>query len=119
MDITIIYNIASLSLALLIVFFSAVTVRFGIEYLLITKMKKHFDWLVLLQTLIGLAWVLIFGYIAHGTIFNTTPIQAFSFGSLFIRPVILISSLTVSIWMYIRYKFEKTGRSAQWNLQEK
>lgn len=111
-----IYDIASLALASLIVFFSATTVRFGIGYLLITKMKNRFDWIVLLQTIVCFAWVIIFGYIVEESIFDYTPIQQFSFGSLFIRPVILLSSLTIYIWMRIRYMFEKTGRSDKWNL---
>jgi hypothetical protein len=40
----------------------------------------------------------------------------YSFGSLFIRPVILLSSSVISVWTRIRYKFEKSGRSDQWNL---
>ncbi|GEM_PF-3681664 len=113
---TTLYNVVTFILAVLIVFFSATIVRFGIGYLLITKMKREFDWIVALQTFVGFAWVIIFGYIAEESVFNYTPIQQFSFGSLFIRPVILLSSAAVAIWMYIRYKFEKSGRSEQWNL---
>jgi len=117
MEIT--YDIINLILAILIIFFSATTVYFGLKYLLVTKMKKEFDWIVLLQTLVSLAWVIIFGYIAKVSLFNYTPIQEFSFETLFIRPVILVSSLTIAVWMNIRYKFEKSGRSEQWNQTEK
>lgn len=113
-----IYDIASLVLAIAIILFSSVTVFYGIRYLLITKVKRRFDWIVLMQTVVSLAWVLIFGYIAIESIFDTSPITAFSFGSLFIRPVILLSSSAVSIWMYIRYKFEESGRVDRWNLQK-
>lgn len=114
------YDIASLTLASLIVIFSLITVRFGIAYLLITKIKRQYDWIVLLQTMIGVAWTIIFGYILEESIFDYTPIVQYSFGSLFIRPVILISACAVAIWMYIRYMFEKSGRSDdQWNLLKK
>lgn len=111
-----VYDIAVTSIAVLIVIFSLIGVRFGVGYLLMTKFKRQFDWLVFAQTLISVAWVIIFGYISEQYFVEISPIQPYSFGSLFIRPVILLSSSFVSLWMYIRYKFEKTGRSDQWNL---
>ena len=111
-----VYDVAVTSIAVLIVIFSLIGVRFGVGYLLMTKFKKQFDWLVFAQTLISIAWAIIFGYISEQYFSEASPIQPYSFGSLFIRPVILLSSSFVSLWMYIRYKFEKTGRSDQWNL---
>ena len=112
----ILYDIASLILAICIVAFSSMTVFYGVNYLIITKLKKRFDWIVAMQIAIHLAWVIIFGYITYQTIVDIPPLVAGTFGAIFIRPVILLSSVAASIWMHIRYMFEKTGRSDRWNL---
>lgn len=115
---TFIYDVASATIAIFIVLFSSVTFYWGIRYLMITKIKKHFDGIILIQTVIALAWVIMFGYITKQSLTEVIPIEPLSFGRLFIRPVILLSSSTMSIWMYIRYQFEKSGRSDAWNLQK-
>lgn len=111
-----IYDIVVNFLAVLIVVFSVIGVRFGVGYLLLTKLKRQFDWIVLVQTLICFVWSIIFGYILEESFIEVAPIVPYSFGSLFIRPVILLSSSVISVWTRIRYKFEKSGRSDQWNL---
>lgn len=113
------YEITSLIIALMIVLFSSITVYLGIRYFIKTKLKRRFDWLVLLQVGVAFVWVIIFGYIAEESIRVTPPTIIGSFGNIFIRPVILLSSVSVSIWMAIRYKFEKSGGQDRWNLQKK
>lgn len=116
---TIIFYITSINLALFIVTFSSMNLFFGIKYLLITKLKKKYDWIILGQQLISFGWVIIFGYILWGYITQHQVIAPGSLGSIFIRPLILMSSVIQSIWMYIRYKFEESGGCDKWNLQKK
>lgn len=110
------YEIVTVSLAGLIVITFMRTVYYAVKYLIITKAKKDSDWLIIMQGIISLWWVVIFGYITEESIFSQTPIAHDSFGSLFIRPMLLLSSSVVSIWMYIRYKFVETKGGDKWNL---
>lgn len=52
--------------------------------------------------------------IAKQFLIQSMQIESYSFGSLFIRPIISLSSSAVSICLYIKYKF-KSGRSEKWN----
>lgn len=112
------YEITSLTTAIFIVLFSFITLYLGIKYFIMTKFKKTFDRLVFLQVGIALVWVIIFGYIVEESIRVEPPTIIGSFGNIFIRPAILLSSVSVSIWMAIRYKFEKSGGQDKWNLQK-
>jgi len=115
----ILYEVVSVILAFFIIIFGSITFYLGTRYLLLTKVKKQYDWIVLIQTVIALSWIIIFGYIAEEYIRQTFVIPVGSFGTLFIRPLILFSVVTQSVWMSIRYRFEKSGGENRWNLQKK
>lgn len=114
----ILYEVVSVILAFFIIIFGSITFYLGTRYLLLTKVKKQYDWIVLIQTVIALSWIIIFGYIAEEYIRQTFVIPVGS-GTLFIRPLILFSIVTQSVWMSIRYRFEKSGGENRWNLQKK
>ena len=129
-----IYTITYSIIALFILISSSITVFYTVKYLKITNLKKKYDWLVLFQGITECFWFLLFGFVLleqigvfyypaffHFTDAEITSLATVpgSFGTLFIRPVILLSSAASSIWAHIRYAYEKAGRSDIWNLPRK
>lgn len=126
-----IYTITYSIIAVFIIISSFATVFYTIKYLLLAKFKRRYDWLVAFQGIVAFFWILLFGFVFaeqfgifyypalfHFTEDEVTNLATIpgSFGTLFIRPVILLSSSASSIWAHIRYAYEKAGRSDIWNL---
>lgn len=119
MKIGTIYEIFSFVLASGIIVYFGLAFYFGIKYFMLTKLKKKYDWIFMMCTVISLCWVLMFSYINIESLFGRPPVVYESFGALFIRPLILLTGVGTAILLRIKYIEEKCGGIAPCQKQPK
>lgn len=114
-----IYEILSFVLASGIIIYFSLASFYGIRYFLITRLKKKYDWIFMMCTVISILWVLMFLYINFESVLGRPPVVYESFGALFIRPLILLTGVGTAILLRIKYIEEKCGGIAPCQRQPK
>ena len=97
------YDSIAVILSFIIIFHFIMSSYYGIKMILL-KNKNKFGWCPeMLVTYESIAWVGLFSYILYNTFNNNPLIDNSSFGAVFIRPMILVTSIITAILQKRRY----------------
>ena len=97
------FDILAIVLSLLIIFNFSISTYYGIR-MMILKGKNKFGWCPeMLVTYESILWIIVFSYIMINTLFGKTLIDNVSFGAIFIRPLIFLTSNITLILQERRY----------------
>lgn len=107
MNITLFFDILGLILSIAIVLFFTVAFWYNCKYLILSKTKGKYDSIFLVITTVSLIWIILFSYIIVQTFNGIYVIDNSSFGAIFIRPIILMTSVGTAISSKIRYIVER------------
>jgi hypothetical protein len=98
-----IYHLFSVILSLVIVFHFSISLYYGTK-MIILKNKNRFGWCPeMLVTYESVLWIILFSYILITTLIGKDVIDHASFGAIFIRPVIAITSVISATLQKRRY----------------
>ena len=106
------YEIIQSIMALGIIIFSLLSTYYGIRVLVIHVQRNNkllsCCWITLIQVITQLAFAFIFIFILEELLIKgVNVITVGSFGSLFIRPIIFLNNVTVSVYLKTRFMREK------------
>ena len=97
------FDILAIVLSSLIILNFSISVYYGIK-MMILKQKNKFGWCPeMLVTYESILWVIVFSYIIINTFLGKTLIDNASFGAIFIRPLIFLTSIITLILQKRRY----------------
>ena len=98
-----IYRLFSVILSLVIVFHFSISLYYGTR-MIILKNKNRFGWCPeMLVTYESILWIILFSYILITTLIGKDVIDHASFGAIFVRPAIAITSVISAILQKRRY----------------
>ena len=113
-----IHDAIAILLSLLIIFHHCISVYYGVK-MIILKGKNKFGWCPeMLSTYTSILWLILFVYILVGTLGNNKIILSNSFGAVFIRPLILVSSVVEAVIQKRRYLSSKNKFEEESYLKE-
>lgn len=97
-------QIIGMILSFFIIFFSIESTYYGIKYMLTpSSTKSNYRWIFMMITLSSILWAVLFSYISIMTGLGHSPVEPDQFGAMFIRPLILITVVLISICQRLRY----------------
>jgi hypothetical protein len=97
-------QIIGMMLSFFIIFFSIQSAYYGIKYIYTpASIKSNYRWLYMLVTAVSIIWAIMFSYMSVMTGLGHSPVQPDEFGAVFIRPIILVTVVLMSICQRLRY----------------
>ena len=98
-----IYDFIAIILSVFIIFHFTLSVYYGIKTIIL-KTQNRFGWCPeMLVTYNSILWLILFLYVLIGSLKGSSLIDNASFGAVFIRPLILTTSIITSILQKRRY----------------
>ena len=103
-SIEIVQNAIATLLSILIIFHFLLSLYYGTRMIIIKKTNR-FGWCPeMLVTYNSILWIFLFIYVLYSDLNGNPVVDNSSFGAVFIRPVILITSVITAILQRRRYK---------------